>query len=107
VKFEELTAADRGDIVNNRRNVTFTASKNTLRTGGYSNAPRSSIMPTHVEVPPTPAALTRESLASIFVSAGDDMHGRWIRFYLAAYYLGGRIFYRDLPSGDIEVVVRF
>jgi len=64
-------------------------------------------MPTHVEVVPTAPALDPKSFGTTLVSTGDDMAGRWTRFYLVVYYLGGRIFYKDLPSGDIEVVVRF
>lgn len=107
MKFEDLTAPERGDIINNRRDITFTASKSTLGTKGYANAPRSSIMPTHVEVPPTAPALDPKSFGSLLVSTGDDMAGRWTRFYLVVYYVGGRIFYKDLSSGDIEIVVRF
>jgi hypothetical protein len=107
MKFEDLTATDRGDITNNRRDITFTASKSTLRTNGYANAPRSSIMPTHVEVPPTAPALDPESFRTLLASTGDDIASTWTRFYLVVYYLGGRIFYRDLSSGDIEAVVRF
>ena len=64
-------------------------------------------MPTQVEMPPSPAALSPTSFGKIFVSAGDDMHGRWMRFYSVVYLLGGRIFYKDLLSGDVEVVVQF
>jgi hypothetical protein len=107
MKFEDLTSPERGDIVNNRRDITFTASKTTLGTNSYANLPRSSIMPTHVELVPTAPALDPKSFGTALVSTSDDMAGRWTRFYLVVYYLGGRIFYKDLPSGDIEVVVRF
>jgi len=30
-----------------------------------------------------------------------------MRFYSVVYLLGGRIFYKDLLSGDVEVVVQF
>ncbi len=102
MKFEDLTAAERGDIVNNRRDITFTASKSTLRTNGYANLPRSSIMPTHVEVVPTAPALDPKSFGTTLVSTGDDMAGRWTRFYLVVYYLGGRIFYKDLQRPAVR-----
>jgi hypothetical protein len=65
------------------------------------------MMPGFVEVPPSPVVLMGTGPAQIVAQAPDGIVGRWMRFYITVYALGGQIFYRDLDSEFLEVQVYF
>jgi len=107
MKFEELDSDQRADIVNNRKCVTLTVERTTTGMCGVSGFPSSPILPSHVEVPPTPIALLEENAAQILVHAPEGPRGIWMRFFIMVYFNGGRIFFKDLDPKQLEVVVRF
>ena len=107
MKFEEMDTQQRAGIVNNRTNVTISVDRETAELEGVSGFVRSPILPTHVEIPPTPVALTEENAAQIFVHSGEGTRGAWNRFFIMVYFNGGRMFFKDTDQNQLEAVIRF
>jgi len=106
-EFITLSPEQRASIVNERRDEVLRVPKAVVKIGDLRGIGRSVLMPTHVEFPPTPIALEDKAAAQIFVHAPAGIEGAWQRFFLMVYRQGGRIFFRDLDTGDLEAVVRF
>lgn len=107
MKFELLDSNQRAEIVNNRANATLTVDRTTAGIQGVAGVASSPILPSHVEVPPTPIALIEENAAKILALAGDGPRGAWMRFFIMVYFNGGRIFFKDLNQTQLEALVRF
>ena len=107
MKFEEMDTQQRAGIVNNRTNVTLSVDRETAEIVGVEGFVRSPILPTHVEIPPSPVVLTEENAAKIFALSGDGPRGKWNRFFIMVYFNGGRIFFKELDQNQLEVVVQF
>ena len=50
-------------------------------------------------------ALTPEALAHIVLYSEADLRGKYIRFAITVYALGGKISYRSLDNSDYEARV--
>ena len=107
MKFETLDSQQRGDIVNNCTNTTLTMDRATVGIQGDSSFAINPILPTHVEIPLTPVALTEENLAEIFIHNGEGPRGAWIRFFIMVYFNGGRIFFKMLDDRQLEAIIHF
>jgi hypothetical protein len=107
MKFEALDPDERAGLVNRRTNTVLTVDRTTAGIRGVANFATSPILPTHVELPPTPLALTEENAAEILVHSGDGPKGAWNRFFIMVYFNGGRIFFKEHDSNELEVAVLF
>lgn len=107
MEFETLGSEERANIINRRISTTLTVARTTAGLQEVSGFATSPILPTHVELPPTPIALTEAKAAEIFVHSGDGPRGAWNRFFIMVYYNGGRIFFKELDGRQLEAVVQF
>jgi hypothetical protein len=105
--FECLTSSQRADIVNFRRDITVLVPCSATELGNISSYPRAPSMPTHVEVAPTPVALSGSATAQIMVHTPLGLKGAWQRLFIATYHESGRIFFREIDAETIEAVFRF
>lgn len=105
--FEELSSEQRAAIANEYLDSTIILPKHVAKIESLAGFPPAPSMPTHVENPPTYAALTDRGAAQILVGSGSDAAGAWLRLYIMVYRNGGRIFFRELDASDVEAVVRF
>jgi hypothetical protein len=107
MRFEEMTAKERFAIPQERRDAVFMADRSTL---GFETV-ETNLATTDVAhaftTPPSPVIMTRENLGQAFAYSADDWKGRWIRFFLLAYFYEGQIWYRRVDEGTFEVQVRF
>jgi hypothetical protein len=106
-EFATMTAQERADIVNDRQNMVIRVPKSASKAANLANLSRSRLMPTHVEIPPSPVVLDDRSTAQIFIHSPGGLEGAWQRLFIMTYNKGGRVFYRDLDADNVEAVFRF
>ena len=105
--FATMTTQERADIVNNHQNIAIRIPKSLVKAPNLATLTRSAVMPTHVEIPPSPVVLDDRSTAQIFVHAPDGLEGAWQRLFIMTYHQGGAVFYRELDANSVEAVFRF
>jgi hypothetical protein len=105
--FEELSPDQCAAIANGYLDSTVIVPKHVARVESLSGFSRSAAMPTHVEIQPTPVALTDEGAAQIPVGSGSAAAWTWHKLFLMVYRSGGRVFFRERNAADLEAVIGF
>ena len=102
-----MSATERFAIPQERRDAVFMADRATLGFEAVERNLDGTDVTREFTTPPSPIILTRENLGQVFAYGADDWKGRWIRFFLLAYFYEGQIWYRKLDDSTFEVQVRF
>jgi len=102
--FEHLSAAQCGEIIAFRIDITLTVPRAATTLGPPSSYPSSPQMPTHVEVPPLLEVPPEEAVAPIAASSGLD--DAWQQFFIAVYRAGGHVYFRECGNDRIEAIIR-
>jgi hypothetical protein len=105
--FATMSAEERADILKQRRNIAIRIPKSLIKVPDLSKCEHSPLMPTHVEIAPTPIALEDKAAAQILVHAPAGLEGAWQRLFIMTYREGGRVFYRNIDADSIEAFFDF
>lgn len=96
IQFEQLNEKEMWELILHKKELSLIISDRITK---FSSDIPNVDFSSEKEVPPTSIILTREGMAQVLYYSGSDIEGRYIRFVVFIYALGGKIFYKDLRNG--------
>ena len=91
-QFDKLSEKEMWNVILHKKELTLTISDQIIK------------LPSNVEEVPPPL-ISEHELAQAFYYSAQGMEGRYIRFVVFIYALGGKIVYKDLRNGSYEAKV--
>ena len=103
MRFREMSVNDLEEILSEQKDIELVVDKKLI---GLHDGTEIDLSKPR-EIPPTQMILTEDGIAHLFTYSPPTDEGRWDRFFVCVYALGGKVFYSRSDETEINASIKW